>query len=58
MTTSRDFTDPSTWPAAPLPSVTITVEGLAGRDIDINFAKLVLDTAVPAHVDAKLVEAP
>ena len=58
VTTSRDFTDPSTWPAAPLPSVTITVEGLAGRDIDINFAKLVLDTAVPAHVDAKLVEAP
>ena len=58
VTTSRDFTDPSTWPAAPLLSVTITVEGLAGRDIDINFAKLVLDTAVPAHVDAKLVEAP
>lgn len=57
VTTSRDFTDPSTWPAAPLPAATITVQGLAGRDVDVNFVKLVLETAVPAHVDAKLVEA-
>ena len=60
VTTSRDFTDPSTWPAAPLPSVTVTVHDPAGRQRhpDANFARLVLDTAVPAHVDARLVEAP
>lgn len=60
VTTSRDFTDPATWPKAPLPSVTITIHDPAGRQRhpDANFARLVLDTAVPAHVDAKLVEAP
>ncbi len=58
VTTSRDSTDPSTWTVPVSPTVTITVHGQDGAPIDLNLANLVLTTAVPAHVEARLVGAP
>lgn len=54
VTTSRDSTDPSTWTIPPLPSATITVTGRDGAAVDMGLVGLVLDTAVPAHVDVTL----
>ena len=57
VTTSRDSTDPSTWPVPAPPNATITIHGQEGVPVDLNFVNLVLNTALPAHVDARLVEA-
>ena len=56
VTTSQDFTDPSTWTVPPSPSVTITVRGREGASVDPGLVSLVLNSAVPAHVDATLTE--
>lgn len=56
VTTSRDSTDPSTWTLPSSPTVTITVRPREGAVVDIGMINLVLETAVPAHVDATLTE--
>jgi phage tail-like protein len=57
VTTSRDSTEPATWPVPPNPSVTITVSGRGGTPVDMGLVTLVTNTALPAHVDATVTEA-
>jgi len=56
VTTSRDFTDPSTWPTAPEPAVTVTVRGRDGAPVNLELIRMVLGAATPAHVEPTLVE--
>lgn len=55
--TSRDSTDPTTWTIPPTPTVTVTVRARQGGTVDMGLVSLVMDSAVPAHVDATLTEA-
>lgn len=56
VTTSQDWTDPSTWPTPEAPSVHITISGREGASTDMDLVHMVMGAAVPAHVEATLSE--
>lgn len=57
VTTSQTSTDASTWTIPPTPSVAITVTTRDNSPVDMGMVGLVLEAAVPAHVDLTLTEA-
>lgn len=54
--TSRDSTDPSTWPALEQPSVNISLQGSTVSASSLDLIRTLLTVAVPAHVTATLVD--
>lgn len=57
VTTSQEFTDPSTWPVPPPPTVDIVVRGRDGVPVDLSLIRMVLGSGTPAHVEPTLTEA-
>jgi phage tail-like protein len=56
VTTSRDFTDPTTWTVPGSPAVKVSVQGSQASSANMDLIHTLLEVAIPAHVTATLTE--